>query len=145
MAVTIVVAKSVSDLSKLQLMFDNVFQTKPTHVPERGDLATFADHRDTCVLLAVREDEIVGGLVAYELQLLSGTKEFYLYDIAVLPGYRKQGIGTLLIAELKNQARARGVSIIFVEAESKDTDAADFYQSLQGEHITVDHFNIAVD
>lgn len=85
-----------------------------------------------------------GGLSAHELPLISGAKEFYLYDIGVLPEYQKIGIGTGLINELKYEARSRDISTIFVEAEADDESAVAFYRSLDEEEFAVQHFNLSV-
>ncbi|GIW59203.1 MAG: hypothetical protein KatS3mg087_0269 [Patescibacteria group bacterium] len=56
----------------------------------------------TCVILgAISDQQIVGGLVAFEMTPMHGTKEFCVYDIAVHPEFRKIGLGRQLMEELK--------------------------------------------
>lgn len=98
----------------------------------------------TIVLGAFDQGELVGGLAAYELHLLSGATEIYLYDIAVDTRFQRRGIGRALMRELERHAAARGASTIFVEAEADDSDAVEFYRSLGGEELAVRHFNFPV-
>jgi ribosomal protein S18 acetylase RimI-like enzyme len=79
--------------------------------------------------------------IAFEMCPIHGSKELYLYDIAVHPNHQKQGIGTKLIELLREEAKARGVATIFVEAESEDAGAVAFYRKLGGEEVAVNHFN----
>ena len=145
MPITITPARSACDLQHLHTLFNLVFELKPDTVASQGTFESLFKKNDACFLLALQRETIVGGLAAYELPLLSGEKEFYIYDIGVHPEYQKQGIGTSLIQELKKQARSRNIATIFVESESADVGAVAFYKSLEAEQIKVEHFNIQVD
>lgn len=145
MPITIVYARSVSDLRQLHAVFNLVFESKDSSPPSKDNIESLLQRKDICFLVVLSEEKVVGGLAAYELQLLSGEREFYLYDIGVHPDYQKQGIGTKLIQELKKQARTRNISTIFVEAESDDMGAVAFYKSLNAEQLKVEHFNISID
>lgn len=99
----------------------------------------------SCVILgAVVEGRIVGGLVAFEMTPLHGTKELYIYDIAVHPEFQKQGVGRKLMEAIQEEARTRGVGTVFVEAESEDDGAVAFYRALGGEEVAVNHFNFTL-
>jgi ribosomal protein S18 acetylase RimI-like enzyme len=132
------------EVQALTRIFKTAFteQTSNTSTGTPSPRHTNPHHR--CVIGAFVGDTLVGGLVAYELPLLSGATEMYLYDIAVLPQHRRLGIGTRLIEALMEEAKRRGVSTIFVEAEADDTGAIAFYRSLKAEEQGVCHFNIAV-
>jgi aminoglycoside 3-N-acetyltransferase I len=98
-----------------------------------------------CVIFgAFSDQEIVGGLVAFEMMPMHGTKELYVYDIAVHPAYQRNGIGVKLVNALKDEAKVRGVGTIFVEAELEDKDAIAFYRAIGGEEIVVGHFNFKI-
>jgi aminoglycoside 3-N-acetyltransferase I len=98
-------------------------------------------------LAAVKNDEVVGGIAAYELRKFEQERsEIYIYDLAVAAAHRREGIATALIQELKKIAAIRGAYVIFVQA---DTDAVDepaiaLYTKL-GTREDVLHFDIAVD
>lgn len=140
-----IIYKEITDLENLQKLisiFDIVFEKKST--PDINALKSIILNKSILNLGAFVDDNLVGGLSAHELALISGNKEFYIYDIGVLPKYQKMGIGTGLIKELKNEANERGISTIFVEAEADDDGAVVFYRSLGEEEIAVRHFNIRV-
>src|SRR5262245_4727272 len=94
-------------------------------------------------LAALRDDEVVGGIAAYELRKFEQERsEIYIYDLAVAAPYRRQGIATALIRELKGMAAARGAYVIFVQADLGDDPAIELYTKL-GVREDVLHFDIA--
>ncbi len=136
-------ATQVSELMELHMLFDRVFEEENEGVT-LAEAEVLVAREDICILVAHNSTNVVGGLVAYELPLLRGEKEYYLYDIAVDEAQQKQGIGTRLIEALKERARERGISTIFVDAEASDEGALTFYRSLKpcaGE-AEVRHFTI---
>jgi aminoglycoside 3-N-acetyltransferase I len=94
-------------------------------------------------LAAVDEDEVIGGLAAYELVKLEQERsEFYIYDLAVREDRRRRGVATALIEELKHIAAAAGAWVIFVQADYVDAPAIALYTKL-GAREDVLHFDIA--
>ena len=100
---------------------------------------------DTFIALAaLRGDEVVGGLAAYELKKFEQARsEVYIYDLAVAAAYRRQGIATSLIECLKPIAAARGAHVIFVQADHDDPPPIALYAKL-GKRENVLHFDIDV-
>jgi aminoglycoside 3-N-acetyltransferase I len=95
-------------------------------------------------LAALKGSEVVGGIAAYELKKFEQERsEIYIYDLAVAAAHRREGIATALIQELKNIATARGVYVIFVQADIGDDPAIALYTKL-GARENVLHFDIAV-
>ena len=95
-------------------------------------------------LAAMKDDDVVGGLAAYELRKFEQERsEIYIYDLAVAAPHRRQGIATALIAELGKIAAARGAYVIFVQADLTDAPAIALYTRL-GAREDVLHFDIAV-
>jgi len=135
--------KNVEDLQKLVVVFNIVFEKNDN--PSAEYLNDLIINNTVLNLGAFVENSLVGGISAHELTLTSGIKEFYIYDIGVLPEYQKMGIGTGLIKELKKEAETRGISTIFVEAEADDEGAVAFYRSLNEEEIKVQHFNLSIN
>ncbi len=133
---------NTKDLQKLVAVFDVVFKKKTNLSEEHLNILLL--NYVVFNLGAFIDNVLVGGISAHELSLISGNKEFYIYDIGVLPEYQKMGIGTGLIKELKKEAKIRGISTIFVEAESDDEGAVAFYRSLNEEEVAVKHFNLSV-
>jgi aminoglycoside 3-N-acetyltransferase I len=120
-------------------------QSQRDDVPGTTYMVSLLAKPDFFALVALDEGKVIGGLTAYELPLAtSDKKELYIYDLAVDVCYRKQGIATALLQELKIVAGENGISLIFVEAESADEGAVAFYKSLRVEQLSVEHFNIAI-
>jgi aminoglycoside 3-N-acetyltransferase I len=100
---------------------------------------------DTFIAVAATQDgEVIGGLAAYELRKFEQERsEIYIYDLAVEAAYRRRGIATALIVELKKIAAGRGAYVIFVQADLGDAPAIALYTKL-GIREDVLHFDIAV-
>jgi aminoglycoside 3-N-acetyltransferase I len=95
-------------------------------------------------LVALQEQAVVGGLVAYELPKLERPRsEIYLYDLAVARNHRRQGIATRLIERLRAIADARGAWVVFVQADYGDDPAIALYSKL-GTREDVMHFDLPV-
>lgn len=95
-------------------------------------------------LVAFADGKIVGGLVAYELDKFEQERrEIYIYDLAVEENYRRQGVATALIQQLREIARQRGAWVIYVQADYGDEAAIALYTKL-GEREDVMHFDIPV-
>lgn len=106
----------------------------------RGLLAK--DH--VIALVAVVEDAVVGGLVAYVLDKFErARREVYIYDLAVAEPHRRQGIATSLIEHLRGIAVTLGAWVIYVQADYGDDPAVALYTRL-GVREDVMHFDIAV-
>ncbi len=99
---------------------------------------------DVFIIAALKGAQVVGGLVAYELQKIEQQRsEIYIYDLAVDQAYRRQGIATALIEVLQPLARACGAWAIYVQADYGDEPAIALYTKL-GVREDVMHFDIAV-
>lgn len=96
------------------------------------------------VVVATKDDEVVGGLAAYELEKFEqDRREIYIYDLAVHEQHRRKGVARGLIGELQQIAARRKAYVIFVQADKVDTPAIRLYESL-GTKEDVFHFDIAV-
>ncbi|MFC4171253.1 AAC(3)-I family aminoglycoside N-acetyltransferase [Microvirga sp. GCM10011540] len=97
------------------------------------------------VIVALAGEEVVGGLVAYELDKFErARREVYIYDLAVSDQYRRQGVATALIEYLCEVAAARGAWVVYVQADRGDDPAIALYEKL-GIREEVLHFDIRVD
>ncbi len=136
------------DVFKMLLkVFGQAFQDIETYqgnVPNDTYLQSLLSKANLIVLVAMYEKEIVGGLVAYELEKFEQERrEFYIYDLAVSELHRRKGIATKLIQELKIIAKKRNAYVIYVQADKEDLPAIKLYESL-GTKEDVYHFDIQV-
>lgn len=132
----------LEELKELMKVFSLAFELEYGTTDEY--LNKMLQNKMAVILAAFESDKIVGGLVAFEMTPIHGTKEFYIYDIAVHPEHQKKGVGSKIVEQIKEEARERGVGTIFVEAESEDEGAVAFYRAIGGEEVAVNHFNFKV-
>jgi aminoglycoside 3-N-acetyltransferase I len=130
---------------KLLRVFGEAFDEIKTYqdsIPSDEYLDSLLNSDTFIALVANVDDKIVGGLAAYVLKKFEKERsEIYIYDLAVLDGYRRQGIATGLINKLREIARERGAYVIFVQADVGDDPAIKLYESL-GTREDVHHFDI---
>ena len=131
----------------LLTLFGQVFEGEPTYtnaLPDRQYLEKLLCRETVIVLVALRDAEVVGGLVAYELEKLEQHRsEIYIYDLAVAEQYRRRGVATGLIAQVRTIASQRGAHVVYVQADLEDEPAIQLYTKL-GTREDVLHFDIAV-
>jgi aminoglycoside 3-N-acetyltransferase I len=85
---------------------------------------------------------VIGGIAAYLLPKFEQQRtELYIYDLAVDETYRRRGVATSMIEELKRIATARGIYVIFVQADYGDEAAIALYTKV-GVREEVLHFDI---
>ena len=128
-------------------MFGEAFGEVETYgsAPPADDYLERLLGRDHFIALAaLRDGEVVGGLAAYELEKFERQRsEIYIYDLAVAEAHRRRGIASALIQALTKIASARGVYVIFVQADPGDAAAIALYSKL-GIREDVLHFDIPV-
>ena len=134
-------------MDRMLRMFGEAFGDLDTYTSKRpsdGYLSRLLAAEYFIALAALKGDEVVGGLAAYELHKFEQERsEIYIYDLAVAEGHRREGIATALILELKKVAETRGAYAIFVQADLGDDPAIALYTKL-GLREDVLHFDIAI-
>jgi aminoglycoside 3-N-acetyltransferase I len=132
-------------LKELNIVFADVFKDRESYAskPPSEEYLSRLLGKDTCIALAVFDgDMVIGGVTAYVLEKFEQErKEIYLYDLAVLKAYRRQGIATALINKLKDIAKEIGAYVIYVQADHGDDAAIALYESF-GKKEEVFHFDI---
>ena len=114
------------------------------HVPGDAYLRALLDKPHVIALAALDGEEVVGGLVAYELEKFEqARREIYIYDLAVSEAHRRKGAASGLLRALQSIAKARGAYVIFVQADRSDDAAIRLYESF-GTREDVLHFDIPV-
>lgn len=134
-------------LRQLNDLFGEAFADPHTYggAPPRDAYAEGLLAKDHIIaLVAVERDEVVGGLVAYELDKFEReTREIYIYDLAVAEAHRRRGVASALIRRLQEIAAVRGAAVIFVQADYGDDPAIALYEKL-GAREAVLHFDIPI-
>lgn len=138
----------VSLMEAALTLFGEAFEEPETYDGNRSDteyLRALLSGESFVALVALRGGEVIGALAAYELMKFEQRRsEFYIYDLAVSAGHRRQGVATALIEALREVAAARGAWVIFVQADYVDAPAVALYTRL-GIREEVLHFDIAVN
>lgn len=136
-------------LESLLTTFGEAFDDLDTYTskrPSRAYLGKLLSSELFIALAAMKNGDVVGGIAAYELTKFEQERsEIYIYDLAVAPGHRREGVATALIEKLKEVAVVRGAYVIFVQADTDivDQPAIALYSKM-GEREDFLHFDIAV-
>ncbi|WP_395670784.1 AAC(3)-I family aminoglycoside N-acetyltransferase [Phenylobacterium sp.] len=134
-------------LAALNAMFASAFDDADSYgsrPPSAAYLERVLGKDHVFALAALDGDDVVAGLVAYELDKLEQERsEIYIYDLAVAEAYRRRGLATALIARLQAIAAERGAWVLYVQADYGDDPAVALYEKL-GVREDVMHFDIPV-
>ena len=135
-------------MRRLNALFGDVFAEPETYggePPTDEYLKDLLAKDHVVVLVASSGEEILGGLVAYELDKFErARREFYIYDLAVAEEHRRRHVATGLIGHLREIASMRGGWVVYVQADYGDDPAIALYEKL-GTREEVLHFDIAVE
>ncbi|QGZ93252.1 AAC(3)-I family aminoglycoside N-acetyltransferase [Terricaulis silvestris] len=129
----------------LNAMFGKAFDDAEAYAgaPPSDDYLESLLRKDHIIpLVALADDAVIGGLVAYELDKFEqARREIYIYDLAVAETHRRQGVAAALIKHLGEIASRRGAWVIYVQADYGDDPAIALYTKL-GRREDVMHFDI---
>ena len=137
----------VSLMRELNQLFAAAFNDAEVYTrapPDDSYLCSLLGKEHVIALVALVSGQVVGGLVAYELEKFERARsELYIYDLAVAEDYRRRGVATALIQQLRDIAASRGVWVIYVQADYGDNAAIGLYEKL-GVREDVMHFDIPI-
>lgn len=137
----------VALMRSLNVLFGAAFGDSATYTqvaPADDYLAELLAKDHVIALVAIAAGQVVGGLVAYELEKFErARREIYIYDLAVAEDHRRQGIATALIESVRSIAGQRAAWVVYVQADYGDTAAIALYEKL-GIREDVMHFDIPV-
>jgi ribosomal protein S18 acetylase RimI-like enzyme len=98
--------------------------------PDPEAVRAYLHDRRNLFLLAYEDGRAVGFLRGTELDQVKTTRhQFFLYEIAVLEGFRRRGIAGGLIAWLLRYARERSFEEVFVFTDPANRAAVALYRS----------------
>ncbi|TGL44442.1 GNAT family N-acetyltransferase [Leptospira perdikensis] len=131
---------------ELLRVFEDVFEMKNFQIPSSSYLQTLLDRDDFFVFVSIFDNQVIGGLTTYTLRQYYSEKPLvYIFDLAVLTKYQRQGIGKSLIQGINAYCKKMGVEEVFVQADLVDDYALDFYRSTGARAEDVVHFYYPMD
>ena len=137
---------SMPVMRELIRCFAVVFDEHDTYLANQASdeyLVKLLNDSTFIAVCATVDKSVVGGLVAYELKKFEQPRsEIYIYDLAVTQPYRRQGIATALIDQVKKIALERQAWVVYVQADKGDEPATKLYSKL-GVREDVLHFDIS--
>jgi aminoglycoside 3-N-acetyltransferase I len=123
----------VQDLDRfieLIRLFEDVFEMENFDIPDHSHLQGVLHRPDFLCMVAIAENQVVGGLTGYVLHQYYSTQPLaYIYDLAVKRDFQRQGVGKKLINGFVEHCKDRGFEEVFVQADKVDDYALDFYRS----------------
>lgn len=129
-------------LKTLLLLFRDVFEQTTFSMPPDAHLQKMLANPQHLVFSAWLEGGLKGGATAYVLpEFETEGSLVYIYDLAVSVKDQRKGIGTQLIAGIKDYCRQQGFAELFVQADAADDYAVDFYRKTGGEEMNVVQFS----
>lgn len=100
------------------------FDDENRALPSAEYTAEMLSRNDFHVIVAIKDQKLIGGLTAYEMKMFKGeTTEMFLYEIEVAESFRRKGVAKALIGFLKQICVEKGIVEMFV-GTSKDNQAA---------------------
>jgi aminoglycoside 3-N-acetyltransferase I len=133
-----------SDLSAFKSLielFNMVFEEEDPTIGSDAHLLKLLSDKSFVALAAFSENEVLGGLTAYELsRVYSDDSELILYDMAVRAEHQRMGIGKGLIQSLKEYCVQNKIETFFVMAHEEDIHAVEFYHATGGKSEKVVNF-----
>lgn len=132
------------ELQQLLQLYIDVF--KDRSLPKDTDyLSAILQQVNTIFVAAELQGELVGGITAHILPSIYGKfKELYIYDMAVSEAYQRQGIGSQMLNFVKEYCKANGIIDLFVQADTVDTGARNFYKKNGGVEEDVRHYDFKI-
>ncbi|MEZ4772016.1 MAG: GNAT family N-acetyltransferase [Bacteroidia bacterium] len=130
--IQILTEKDTPELTSLISVFEVVFEMDPFVYPDKKYLSGLLSNRSFIAVTARLNGKVIAGLTAYVLDQYYSTKPLaYIYDLAVLAEYQRQGVGRQLMDFFNSYCREKGFEEVFVQADKEDDHAIDFYRSTQ--------------
>ncbi len=135
-------ANSLREFKSLIEIFKLVFENNEP-IAKDEQLSKLLSNPDLFVFVVMSNNEVLGGLTMYVLHRYYGTKPIaYIYDVGVSPNFQGQGIGKALISEVCSFCKQNNFEDVYVEAESDDIDAVEFYRKTKfSSEMNAIHFN----
>ena len=103
--------------------------------------AAFLSDERNWLFAALQDDSIIGFACGYELLHHSGIRMLYIHEIGISEAFQRQGVGTALIATLKDACHAHGISRFFLFTSQNNAAANALYRKTGGSTSRDSHGN----
>lgn len=121
-------------VKELILMFGFDDESGEAALPSDEYLAGLLKSDAFHVIVALENQELIGGLTAYEMKMFKReTTEMFLYEIEVAESHRQKGVGKALIEYLKQICFEKGIVEMFVGTEKNNLPARRLYETTGGD------------
>ncbi len=125
-------AYDLAHMKKLLQVFEVAFEHPHLMMANDQKLTELLNNDSFKAIVALQNHEVIGGLTLFLLDsYYSGKRMAYLYDLAVLPQFQRQGIGRALVGFGQTYCKQNQIEEMFVQAEMEDEHAIAFYRNLQ--------------
>lgn len=94
-------------------------------------LRAFLKDDKSLLLLAYDDKKIAGAALCYELPHPAGEDSLYVHELDTHPDYRRHGVATAIMEKLREIAKDRAMTELWVGTETENTKAQSFYESLK--------------
>jgi aminoglycoside 3-N-acetyltransferase I len=140
--VRVLKADEVRSFIQLIEVFEQVFEMENFIIPDENHLSNVLGKTNFKAVVARIGEKIVGGATIYVLDQYYSIKPLaYIYDLAVLKQYQRQGIGRIIINHIREYFSKLHFEEVFVQADEIDDYALEFYRKTQPtEEEKVRHF-----
>lgn len=114
--------------ARLQVDFNTEYDYPAPSADELArHLSRLVENGDTTVTL-IGDPAVGHGITRFRLQTTANELEAYLAELYVVPSRRGQGLGTILLQAIIDEAKARGVTYMDLGTSEDDTSARALYE-----------------
>lgn len=131
----------IEKFNRLIRIFADIFEMNRLTVPPPSRLIALLSKDDFIALVAEVNGQVIGGLTSYVLQQYYAVQpQVFIYDLAVVKNFQRQGVAKLLMTDLTHHCQENGYEQMFVLAHDEDEHALQFYRSTGGMEESVRSF-----
>lgn len=100
---------------------------------DRENTKEFLSNDLNWLIACVEDEKVIGFAYGYEMKRLDRKQNMlYIHEVGVLPEYKRQGIGSALLKEMKELSKSRKVYKIFLFTQKHNIPACRLYEKAGG-------------
>ena len=114
-----------TDRIQVTALWERVFSDDPPHNAPHLMFDAKLAMNDSLLFVATNADQVIGSAMAgYD------GHRGWLYAVAVLPGFRRRGVGKALVRHAVDAVRAMGCPKVNLQVRASNAAVVEFYESL---------------